>query len=201
MAYLQKTYDYVDESGTLLFQVCRYFPKDFRQRRPDPEQRGKWLYNLDGVRRVLYRLPKLLQEKHLVLLLEGEKDVETAERFGFVATTNAMGATAWCDEYRESLMGVETVCVIADNDKAGRQGAAKKAERLHGAVKHIKVLWCLPGLEQTPGGDLSDWIKLQTDKRSIAQKLLNLIHDAPDYVLQHAPQSKDADTRLCHRNA
>jgi DNA primase len=30
-----KTYDYKDEAGNLLFQVVRYEPKDFRQRRPD----------------------------------------------------------------------------------------------------------------------------------------------------------------------
>src|ERR1044071_4350667 len=29
------TYDYTDENGALLFQVCRFEPKDFRQRRPD----------------------------------------------------------------------------------------------------------------------------------------------------------------------
>lgn len=191
MAYLQKTYDYVDETYTLLFQVCRYFPKEFRQRRPDPEQRGKWLYNLDGVRRVLFRLPKVLQEKHLILLLEGEKDVEAAERLGFVATTNAMGAMSWSDDYLESLRGIETICIIADHDDAGRRGAAKKAESLQGVAKHVKVLRCLPGVEQTPGGDLSDWIQLQSDKKSIAQKLLNLIHDAPDYVSQQTSQPAD----------
>jgi hypothetical protein len=31
---LVATYDYTDESGNLLYQTCRYQPKDFRQRRP-----------------------------------------------------------------------------------------------------------------------------------------------------------------------
>jgi len=30
-----KTYDYADENGQVLYQVVRYEPKDFRQRRPD----------------------------------------------------------------------------------------------------------------------------------------------------------------------
>ena len=30
------TYDYVDEHGDLLFQVCRLQPKSFRQRKPKP---------------------------------------------------------------------------------------------------------------------------------------------------------------------
>src|SRR6266550_4683952 len=31
---LVAAYDYTDETGRLLFQVCRFKPKDFRQRRP-----------------------------------------------------------------------------------------------------------------------------------------------------------------------
>jgi putative DNA primase/helicase len=53
------TYCYVDENGELLFQVCRFVPKDFRQRRPDG--RGGWTWNLDGVRRLLYRLPAVVE--------------------------------------------------------------------------------------------------------------------------------------------
>jgi hypothetical protein len=43
-----RPYDYRDESGTLLFQVCRIEPKDFRQRRPDG--RGGWTWSVKGVR-------------------------------------------------------------------------------------------------------------------------------------------------------
>ena len=44
------TYRYVDEGGNALFEVVRFHPKSFRQRKPD----GTW--SLNGVRRVLYRL-------------------------------------------------------------------------------------------------------------------------------------------------
>ena len=53
------SYDYRDEYGELLFQVVRMAPKSFRQRRPKPG--GGWLWNLQGVRRVLYRLPELVE--------------------------------------------------------------------------------------------------------------------------------------------
>lgn len=52
-----KTYDYVDETGALLYQVCRLEPKSFRQRRPDGAD--GWIWKLGDVRRVLYRLPGL----------------------------------------------------------------------------------------------------------------------------------------------
>ena len=51
-------YTYRDEAGRVLFEVVRYDPKEFRQRRPDGN--GGWFWRLDGTRRVLYRLPELL---------------------------------------------------------------------------------------------------------------------------------------------
>src|SRR5579864_6046438 len=36
------TYDYKDSTGNLLYQVVRYQPKDFRQRRPDGL--GGWIW-------------------------------------------------------------------------------------------------------------------------------------------------------------
>src|SRR5262249_5124541 len=38
------SYDYRDEHGTLLYQVVRYEPKDFRQRRPDGN--GDWTWKI-----------------------------------------------------------------------------------------------------------------------------------------------------------
>src|SRR5947207_6924711 len=43
------TYNYRDEGGEVLFQVVRYEPKGFAQRRPDGN--GGWIYKLDGARR------------------------------------------------------------------------------------------------------------------------------------------------------
>ena len=49
-------YNYTDEAGKLLFQVVRYVPKGFAQRRPDGN--GGWVWGLGDTRRVLYRLPE-----------------------------------------------------------------------------------------------------------------------------------------------
>jgi hypothetical protein len=56
---LKHCYLYLDETGQLLFQVVRYEPKGFAQRRPDSG--GGWIWNLKNVRRVLYRLPELIE--------------------------------------------------------------------------------------------------------------------------------------------
>jgi hypothetical protein len=92
------TYPYHDERGELLYEVVRFAPKNFRQRRPDGA--GGWAWSLNGVRRVLYHLPRLLaavERGQIVHVCEGEKDVEALERIGVVATCNPAGAGKWRD--------------------------------------------------------------------------------------------------------
>src|SRR3989442_781567 len=134
-------YDYRDERRELISQVLRFEPKSFRQRRPDGN--GGWTWNLDGTRRVLYRLPEVLAAKS-VLIVEGEKDCETASKLGLAATTNAGGAEAkWRDEYSEALHG-KRVAIIADADEPGRKHAQQVAASLAGKVASLKMLE-LPG--------------------------------------------------------
>ena len=88
-------YDYTDEHGMLLFQVCRTAGKQFPQRHPDPAARSGWAWNLKGIRRVPYRLPRLIKavaDGRIVYIAEGEKDVHALEHAGAVATTNPGGA-------------------------------------------------------------------------------------------------------------
>ena len=135
---IAKAYDYCDEGGSLLFQVVRYAPKDFRQRRPD----GKdgWIWNLEGVRRVPYQLPELLEalgSEKPVFICEGEKDVDALRLLGIPATCNPQGAGKWRDEYSEHFRGA-TVCVLPDNDAPGREHAEQVALSLKsvGATVH-----------------------------------------------------------------
>lgn len=116
------TYKYYDETRELLYEVERTASKRFRQRRPDPDNVGKWLYKLDGVRRVLYRLPYVLQaisEGQTVYVVEGEKDVHAVEAYGAVGTCNPGGAGKWRPEYNDMLRGAHVVVVI-DRDKEGQ---------------------------------------------------------------------------------
>jgi hypothetical protein len=85
-----ETYDYTDADGTLLYQVTRHDPKDFRQRRPDGND--GWIDNLDGVRRVLYRLPYLARFPDVpVFICEGEKDADRLASLGYCTTTVSAG--------------------------------------------------------------------------------------------------------------
>ncbi|MGA7636617.1 MAG: hypothetical protein WCB00_06795, partial [Candidatus Acidiferrales bacterium] len=172
-------YDYRNENDELLFQVVRYEPKGFRQRRPDGK--GGYIWNLNGVARVLYGLPDVLKAKS-VLVVEGEKDVATGNALGLTATCNAGGAGKWRDDYSESLRG-KRIVVIADGDEPGRKHAAQVAASLAGKVESLKVL------ELRGSKDLSDWV----ERGGTREALINLIQA----TLEWNPQSSiDADAML-----
>lgn len=157
-----KTYDYRDESGGLVFQVVRFEPKDFRQRRPDGK--GGWNWSVKGVRVLPYQLPEILAEpKRAVVVVEGEKDVENLKAIGVLATCNAGGAGKWTPEHAAFLIG-RKVIVLADNDTPGRKHAHAVAKSLNGVVEYVRIVE-LPDLP--PKGDVSDWIAAGGTKESL----------------------------------
>lgn len=151
------TYDYRDERGTLLYQAVRMEPKDFRQRRPDGDE---WLWNLDGVRLVPYRLPELVaaQPTRTVFIPEGEKDVDRLRSFGLIATTNPLGAGKWSRMASDAVAHFHGrhVALLPDNDDAGEKHAADVIANLDGTAASIRVVR-LPGLARKQ--DVSDWLR------------------------------------------
>ncbi len=107
-------YPYHDETGALLFEVVRFEPKEFRQKRAT----GEW--GLGDTRRVLYRLPQLLAAPAdaPVFIAEGEKGVEALTHLGAVATCSPMGAGKWRDEYSRFLKN-RRVVILPDADEPG----------------------------------------------------------------------------------
>ena len=148
-------YDYTDELGELLFQAVRLEPKGFKQRRPDGN--GGWLNNLEGVRRVPYRLPELLEAiatEKPIFIAEGEKAVDALVQLGVTATCSPMGAGKWRDSYNEHFMGADVI-ILPDNDGVGRAHAEKVTTSLAGTAARVRTL-ALPKLPD--GGDPFDWI-------------------------------------------
>src|SRR5262245_41265689 len=108
------TYDYTDDKGALLYQVCRLEPKSFRQCRPDGH--GDRIWNLDGVQRVVYRWRELLQyQDACAFVVEGEKDADRVASLGHCATTVASGT--WTADCVKALAGRD-VLVLRDMDEA-----------------------------------------------------------------------------------
>jgi predicted P-loop ATPase len=148
------TYDYVAANGDLLFQVVRFEPKDFRQRHPDGN--GGWLWKMNGVQRVLYRLPDVaaLKPGSRIYVVEGEKSADAMDTLGLTATCSPGGANKWRDEYAAYLRDLDVV-ILPDNDDTGRRHAAMVAKSLNGIARRARTL-NLPSLPDK--GDVVDWI-------------------------------------------
>jgi DNA-binding MarR family transcriptional regulator len=171
---IDKTYDYLDEAGQLLFQVVRFEQKGFSQRRPDGK--GGWIYNLEGVQRVPYRLPELIEalaNDRPVFVVEGEKDCDALWSLGIPATCNPHGAGKWRDEYSQHFQGA-TAYVLPDNDEPGRAHAAQVRISLEKVSAAVRVVH-LPGLPVR--GDVSDWLRAG----GTAEQLYELAQNAPEH--------------------
>lgn len=151
-------YIYADEDGQALFRVVV-------ERQPSGEKKvfqqaalrdGGWARSLGKTRRVLYRLPNVMNAKTLgapIVVVEGEKCVEAVESLGLTATTNPGGAGKWDDSYSASLAGA-TVIVIPDNDGPGIAHAETVSSALE-ATSDVALV-TLPGLPEK--GDIADWV-------------------------------------------
>lgn len=177
-------YPYEDENEVVQFEVCRFEPKAFRQRRPQPD--GKYLWGLGGVRPYLYRLPQVIREPS-VFVCEGEKDADTLSTIGVLGTCNPMGAGKWRDSYSAVLKGKEVV-VLPDNDEPGRAHAlavAASVRKAGAASVKIVDLW-------TPadpkGADVTDWVVTQGGH---ARRLRQLVDQTPEFAL--SPEQPAAD--------
>jgi len=172
-ARIVAVYSYTDETGKLLFEVCRRKPKSFFQRRPNGD--GGWDYRLGDVRRVLYHLPKVLNADRngVIWIVEGEKDADVLAELGLVATTSPGGAGKWRQSYNKPLEG-RHVAIIPDCDEVGHSHAANIAKALQGTADSIKIVE-LPDLP--PSGDVTDFLDGHTK-----EDLLALVEDTPDWI-------------------
>jgi hypothetical protein len=170
-------YDYTDEAGKLLFQCVRYQPKAFRQRQPDGE--GGWIWDIQGVRRVLYHLPEVIAAQ-TVCVAEGEKDADNLRSLGFTATTNPMGAGKWRPEYSETLRDKDVLIFgdIGDEDGAGEKHTSQVIQSLSSVAQSIKHV-------TLPGGfrDISDYIDSLAAER-MPETIRQLIDKTPKNDVQ-----------------
>lgn len=166
------THDYLDSQGHLLFQKARFATKPKtkpRHKRPD----GKWRWGAGTVKRPLYRLPEISDTAEVVVV-EGEKDVDSLFRLGFKATTTPFGK--WEREHLEALSG-KNVFIIGDNDKAGDEKVRKAAEFLQGHAKSIRIVE-LPMEGKPLEYDVSDFIAEFDEPEAAAEKLAILMKQA-----------------------
>lgn len=157
-------YVYRDEEGNPLFRVVKERlangKKRFRQagsNGQDGWRKGK--RPMEGVRLVLWRLPKLqsaIGEGTEIHLSEGEKDVVALAEAGVFATCHPMGAGKWRPEYTASLAGAASVVVWADRDGPGYRCAHQRLSALLAAGLPATARLPLP---EHKGADVFDHLE------------------------------------------
>lgn len=190
-------YRYTDEAGTVLFEVCRTLGKQFPLRVPDATRKSGYSWKLGGTRRVLYRLPQLIegvQAGEIIYVCEGEKDVHALERVGAVATCNPGGAGKWRPEYAEFFQDA-TVRIVADADKPGQVHARQVAASLAGIAGAVEIVEAGHGKDAADhlaaGLGLPDFVITHTGTEVPGQDLAPDLHeflagvDAPyDWIIE-----------------
>jgi 5S rRNA maturation endonuclease (ribonuclease M5) len=161
-------YHYTDAKGQTAYRVLRDCRKNFMQCRPHSDKPGQWVWNLNGVDRVPYGLPKLLDENcKVVYIVEGEKDADNLNRLlrdceiiDRVATTSAGGvpsAKQWAGFVNEYGLAEKQVMVIPDNDEAGIPFGREVCKAfVNAGCQSVKMI-ILPEVK-----DISDLIDLRT---------------------------------------
>lgn len=175
-----KIYSYTDETGQEIYQNCRFETdrlgnrlekKTFRQRHKIGEE---WSYSLNGLRRVPYNLPKIMQEPYMVADCEGEKDADTLNDLGITATST----NKECFEELSKFCRGKIIIICEDNDEPGRKKAQEKASKYWElGAESVKILRFDFMPEKS---DVSDWVKADPNAHDIFT-LQEIIADTPTY--------------------
>jgi hypothetical protein len=187
-----KVHVYRNEMGEPVYTKLRFGNgpgKTFAIGRNGPDG---WINNIEGVERVPYNLPALVNAP-LVIVVEGEKDADNLAELlrgkAIAATTNeggANGGSTWPDAWGERWFKDKRVAILPDNDAPGRRHAHAVAAKLDPHVTELRFLE-LPGLKEK--GDVSDWIAAG----GTADELRRLISAAPQWNPSMAPEPEPDD--------
>lgn len=143
----------------------------------------------------LYRSPELVKDTGTVLVVEGEKDVETAESIGILATTWPGGANA-VGKCEVDLLAGRDVVVIPDQDDKGRQAMRALVDRLGELKPQPKVRWLelsskVNGSPMPDKGDLTEWVDTHGDAATpeVINENLQALIDSTETVELPKPDS------------
>ena len=157
-------YEYTDDDGTIVQQVIRLeaIVNDERRKRfvqsfVSPATGRPVRTKPKGFTPVLYNQPTVktaIAAGQPVWIVEGEKDADSAEAAGLVATTNAQGAGSWPTQLTEAFAGAD-VRVVVDRDASGAKWALAIHEQLQAVEPAAQISLLLPAVNE-PKADLTD---------------------------------------------
>ena len=157
-------YPYVDSAGSLVHEVIRKECNADGQRHKEFFQSyvtaagGRASRKPPNFSPVLYRHPQVcaaVEAQQEIRLLEGEKDVHTAERLGLTATTNAQGGGSFPDELVDCV-AQGRLAVVLDRDATGWARGVDLHRKLTGAGADVVLQ--IPAVDK-PKADFTDHIE------------------------------------------
>ena len=166
-------------------------------RKPDESKTAMWqryegktlIKGLNGLQIPLYHVYNITDNTKPVFIVEGEKDVETMEKLGYIATTSPNGAGShWKKDYTEYFKGFDVV-ILADNDEVGLKYATNIAENLIQTARSVKLV---PSQSLytplQPKGDISDIVDSIGFTKAI--KLIEKVLNGNEYIFTSKPSSE-----------
>ena len=84
LAFVVERVEYQNADGSFVMKDGKH-KKTFRQKRPDPDRPGEWIWNIDGVPPLIYHLPEVTEAiaaGHLIAIVEGEAQSRFAVELG-----------------------------------------------------------------------------------------------------------------------
>ncbi len=158
-------------------------------KKPNGSKTARWeryegntlVKGLNGMKMPLYHVYNLTDNTKPVFIVEGEKDVETMEKLGYIATTSPNGAGShWRKDYTEHFRGFDVI-ILADNDEVGLKYATEIAENVVQIARSVKLV---PSqalyVPLQPKGDISDIVECIGSEKTI--QLIENILNSNEYI-------------------
>jgi len=143
---------------------------------------GAWHKGQPDAPLILYNLERVIERVALqgpIVIVEGEKDVDTLLQHDVVATTGPFGAKKWKDQYLKLLRGAHVV-IFPDNDAIGHEHALMVQTSLVAAgaasATIIDLLQLDPSLPKK--GDVSDYLHRGGCLRALSKAIDNAVSSA-----------------------
>ena len=169
---IEAIYNYVSCNGTYTFTKIRLEGK-------------KLLYGILENERFTYGLPrntprkslkaiygnvkalnKAINENKHIFIVEGEKDVDTMAKQGYIAFTYG-GVNDWQSDFAELVKGANVI-ILADNDNAGIKVANTILNDIEAVTNSAKVVIPMP---DTPKADITDYFEAGHTKDEFEQMI------------------------------
>jgi len=190
VAFIVERREFQHPDGTFVLRDGKR-DKTFKQKRPDPDRPGKWLWNVEGVSVLPYRVGQLAEAvaaDHPIFVVEGEGKVDLLCSWNVAATCCAGGAKKWKAEHAIFLRGADVV-LLPDNDNAGWEHINIVGASLAGTAKRVRVL-VLPHTKAKD--DIVDWAR----SGGTREQLDALLDQAQDWRQQSPADQKSENEKV-----